>query len=906
MHSGSSDPSLSSLSLESLERIDNVCVAFESELSNETPPRIEDFLKSDSVEEKEVLLRELLHLELAAQETLGAASTQAEYETRFAELAHVVREAFSRPSPDTSAVRDYSGQLIAGRYRVGSLLGTGAFSDVYLAEDVEQQRPVALKLLKPQAGADLELLLNEAKTLTELEHPNIVAAYDFGRFDDSAFIALQYVDGQTLAEKLSGDGKIDSDEAVQIATAICDALHCAHQHGLTHRDIKPHNILIDSNGHAFVADFGFALHESVQDQHFGDRSGTPYYRSPEQVRGEADWIDGRSDIWAVGAVLYEMLTGRRPFQSGTDKSIEEIDRQILGRSPKPPRQINSSVPPWLEAVCLKALEKTPDARYTTASELANALRAKVHPYRLRFSRKLIATAAAIMLGLGGLALVATWNARSERIARHEAQATALDVIEYSIRNLHDLLMKQTGDESNAYRQILVTNAIAAADGLDSDTKHADLLRANTRYRLADLLVENRGKDNLGVAETQLAEALQILEQRDAKSQERTDRTPYLRLTGNIQDALGQIDYLKQEYTAALEHFDKALQCRTEWQSIVSSGMITNASPFAHAAKDAAPEIKDMTEQERVEQAIADSQYNFARIKRKDPKNTLQTHKLLKNVSDARKRWYDAHSTYLPAKRDYGGSLRDLAKAESSIGNYDQAIVQFREAIRLTREVIELGSADLGSIDLYPPKSNLPVFLCDLAETLMRNGNIGEAAICLQDARTNLVEFKQEFKVDGAKEKYLGKRLGQCWYLIGLQQTLVEDDLANDSFESSCQLLKGSDAICSQARLHKRELASRLTVRAQKNYSNKPHVNYTIDFAKCFAVCAWSAQQQKQIGEYERFRDKAIGLLEIALARGVPEPLIRDDPELRFLNEDSIYVNRIVAKLGTASDVLPQL
>ncbi|MEM7317164.1 MAG: serine/threonine-protein kinase, partial [Planctomycetota bacterium] len=389
------DKTLSSISLLSLERLDVACNAFESELNNQQQPRIEDYLKSESEQDNRLLLRELLNLEINHRRSQGMEATQAEYETRFSGHPQIVREAFSRSQNEEESSRDYSGQLVANRYQVGSLLGSGAFSDVYLAEDTERKLPVALKILKSTSGLDVDRLLDEANLLSSLNHRNIVGAYHSGKAGDTAFIAMQYINGSTLAEMISTDGAMKPGKVVDLISKVCDALHFAHQEGLTHRDIKPENIIVDSNGQPYVADFGFALHESEQDFHYGDRSGTPYYRSPEQVRGEADWIDGRADLWAVGVMLYEMMTGRRPFQGD---SIEEIDRQIQGRSPKPPRQIDSSIPDWLEAVTLKCLSSSPENRYATASELADALRTKRHPQRsMRMVRRVVAVAAGLLL-----------------------------------------------------------------------------------------------------------------------------------------------------------------------------------------------------------------------------------------------------------------------------------------------------------------------------------------------------------------------------------------------------------------------------------------------------------------------------------------------------------------------------
>jgi|GEM_PF-2992271 len=887
------DPTLSSLSLDSLDRIDSLCVAFESDLADQKQPRIEDFLKLASSDERQHLIRELLQLELAAKETLKLEVKQAEYETRFADFKRAVQEAFSDSNNDAEAGHNYVGKTIAGRYQVKSLLGSGGFSDVYLAKDLEQDRLVAVKVLKPQAELDLNHFISEAKTLSTAKHPNIVKAYDFGRFEDSAFIALQYIDGQTLAAKIAEEALMDVTEVIRVSTAISDALHCAHLHGLTHRDVKPHNILIDSVGHPYMVDFGLALHESVQEQHFGDRTGTPFYRSPEQVRGESDWIDGRADIWAVGAVLYEMLTGRRPFQSGTTNSLEEIDRQILGRSPKPPRQINSAVPAWLEAVCLKCLSKNPTDRYASASELARALRTETHPHKPRISRQLIWLSAVILLALGGIALSSLLSARSERIEKESSEKAALELAEDLIRNINDPLEKIAPQSGQSRRQ-LIENAVEAVDKVPSDSRYADLLRVNTRYRLAESLINAGGSKNLDAARSGLDEALAILQSRDGKSNSKTDRTPYLRLFGKIHDMLGQIGYLRKDFDDAFGNFEVAYGFRAEWLAIVKRAGTTNASPFANAAKDAAPEIFEITELELAEQAIGDSHYNFGRIYRKDPKKSRLALKSFEKATAAKQALFRSHPTYLPAMRDFGGILRDLAKAQIAFGQYDKAGENYRESIRITNEVTDFGTANPGMIDLYPPKANAAVYLSELGEVLMRSGKIEEALLPLSESQERLSELQREYSDDEGKVKYLRRRLGECWYLLGLQSLENNSPRAAECFKQSEQNWGGYDRIYPLARLHRIEDAIALTLQAQKSLAGIARVDYTLDLAKCFAVCAWSAKTQNRNDDYEKYRHQAVTLLDDVLRKGVPSSLVRDDLDLQFLRDDAAYIETVEA------------
>jgi serine/threonine protein kinase len=169
-------------------------------------------------------------------------------------------------------------------------------------------------------------------------------------------------------------------EAAALLATVAEAVHFAHRRGFVHRDLKPGNILLDAQRQPHVVDFGLAVHESTQSQRAGHVGGTPFFMAPEQVRGETQWLDGRADVWALGVILYELLTGRRPFQAGTRAALaEEIER----RDPKPPRQIAAAVPEALERICLRCLAKRPADRYATAKDLAHALRQWQSPPRAR-------------------------------------------------------------------------------------------------------------------------------------------------------------------------------------------------------------------------------------------------------------------------------------------------------------------------------------------------------------------------------------------------------------------------------------------------------------------------------------------------------------------------------------------
>jgi class 3 adenylate cyclase/tetratricopeptide (TPR) repeat protein len=261
-----------------------------------------------------------------------------------------------------------------GRYEVRRALGTGGFGTVYLGHDTQLDRPVAIKVLRAGSNhqrAEGEQALQEARRLARLRHPGIVAVHDVGIHEWQLYIVSDYLDGPDLDCCLR-DNRPSWPEAARIAAAVADALAHAHARLIVHRDIKPANILLTADRAPVLVDFGLALDDArAGGREKGKVSGTPWYMSPEQVAGTAHRIDGRTDIYSLGVVLYEMLTGRVPFRA-TD--YLELSRQVRDDEPQPPRQLVGDIPPELERACLKALAKRQQDRYTTAADFASDLR----------------------------------------------------------------------------------------------------------------------------------------------------------------------------------------------------------------------------------------------------------------------------------------------------------------------------------------------------------------------------------------------------------------------------------------------------------------------------------------------------------------------------------------------------
>ncbi len=259
-----------------------------------------------------------------------------------------------------------------GRYRLLRVLGQGAFGRVHLAFDEELQRQVAIKVPTPDRfhhPGDALRYLAEARIVATLDHPNIVPVFDVGRTaDGSVYVVSKFIEGSTLADRLS-DG-LDAEEASRLMATVAQALDHAHRKRLVHRDVKPANILIEAKtGVPYVADFGLAISEEAS---LGERdiAGTPAYMSPEQVRGEGHRLDGRSDIFSLGVVFYELLTGKKPFRGS---SMMEVFHQVISVDPPAPRALDNTIPAELERICLKAMSKRATDRYATAIELMDDL-----------------------------------------------------------------------------------------------------------------------------------------------------------------------------------------------------------------------------------------------------------------------------------------------------------------------------------------------------------------------------------------------------------------------------------------------------------------------------------------------------------------------------------------------------
>ncbi len=263
------------------------------------------------------------------------------------------------------------GSVIAGRYQVEAKAGHGGMAVVYRAEDLQLGRKVAVKVLHAQYAEDqdfVERFKREAKAAAQLQHPGIVAIYDSGEWEGTWYIAMELLEGPTLKERLNAEGRFSPAESVELIEKILRAVRAAHRDGIIHRDLKPHNVILDDQGEPKVTDFGIARRGASDMTATGSILGTAHYLAPEQAQGEV--ITPRTDLYAVGVMLYEMLTGRTPFEGDSAVSIALAH---VNNEPRSPRSIVPEISPALDAVVMRALAKRPSDRFADADAFLAAL-----------------------------------------------------------------------------------------------------------------------------------------------------------------------------------------------------------------------------------------------------------------------------------------------------------------------------------------------------------------------------------------------------------------------------------------------------------------------------------------------------------------------------------------------------
>lgn len=384
------------ISLGAERRLDKVCLRFEQALKAGETVRIEDYLGDCAATERAVLLRELLQLEIDYRRQRGERAGIEEYRARFPENAlDMATWMTAEPTIEYAAPTAHATRPRLQEYEILEELPRGGMGVVYKARQEKLQRVVAVKMILGGRYASTdrqERFLSEARAVARLQHPHIVQIYEIGETDGLPFFSMEFVDGGSLASRLKNSSPSDM-EAARLVEWIARAVHYAHGRGIVHRDLKPANILLTADGVPKIADFGLA--KFVSDDPGATASGavvgTPSYMAPEQAAGNPSEVGPAIDIYALGAVLYELLTGQPPFRG---KTFMETIRKVQEEAPIFPRVLNARVDPGLEAICLKCLEKLPEDRYPTAEALAEDLarfvRGEYEPPGRGMTRRIVA------------------------------------------------------------------------------------------------------------------------------------------------------------------------------------------------------------------------------------------------------------------------------------------------------------------------------------------------------------------------------------------------------------------------------------------------------------------------------------------------------------------------------------
>lgn len=630
---------------------------------------VEEIVEANDLGERPEVILDLIYNEILLREDDGEEPTEAEYAERFPALVDAITRQFQvhralTPAPtrtpgpgEALTSNDERSPNAIGRIEIPGfelleVAGRGGNAVAYRAMDLQLNRIVAIKLLSAVNETDADRrkdLLREAESAAALEHPSIVRIHQIGETDGVPFLVMEFIEGGSLVDRLQ-QGPMPAAEAAQVALQVTQAIQHAHAHGTIHRDLKPGNILLDKSGKPYVCDFGLAKQlDPEETRQTTNLVGTPAYMSPEQAQGEQ--ADERSDIYSLGATLYEMLGGRSPFQAA---SVWDTLYQVMTSDPISVRQLNSAVPRDLETICAKCLEKRPDKRYATAADLAHDLQCFIEnrPISARpvsqvemFQRwcgrnKALAgslffgAALALTLLVGSVIAAITFRDQNERLASTlQSSIDAADQLLVSVTEDTELLPKTPGSQEVSKK--LLQRAREYYESFLSDNEGNTQLAfqlARTRAGLAAIAYR---LDDLETVRVETTAGLALLESLPRSRQRDID---LVLLRSRLHHNLGSTLHGRRETEEAIPILERA---RDTCAPAIKANPEHTALLTRHARilSDLANCHQSLGDPEKSKALLLEAGAAFSKLLRDDPDNlqlTLNAAKVEHNLGNTRR------------------------------------------------------------------------------------------------------------------------------------------------------------------------------------------------------------------------------------------------------------------------------
>jgi serine/threonine-protein kinase len=784
----------------------------------------------------------------------------------------------------------------AGRYEILGELGRGGMGVVYKARQKGLNRLVALKMLLAGAHADdilLQRFNTEAEAVARLQHPNIVQIYEVGQMDGVPYFSLEFVDGQGLNKKLGGKPQ-PFREAAELMMVLARAMHYAHEHHIIHRDLKPGNILLTSAGVPKIADFGLAkrLEGDISQTRSGTLMGTPSYMAPEQARGEIHNIGPAADTYALGAMLYEMLTGRAPFIAA---GVMETVMKVLKEEPVPPSQLRAKLPPDLETVCLKCLQKEPHRRYESAGALADDLdrylagepilarpvgtAERLWRWCRRNPRVAALTAGIFSLlvaGVVGLAVGVIMIAKEknkkeeERRAADEARRNAVEAQELaekqtllaleSIRTLVREVQDQIGDNPGTQRlklKLLET----ALDSLEKVPENDETWRLLGQITLGAYVKVGETYLQLGDSEKAIKnfeKARDVIEKTVGREPQGDVAQANLAAV-NVTLAKMNLEF-RRDIKAALAHHEEALKIRRELNG---------------------RQLSDKLDPVKMKKALAESYQlvGVMHLKLGDPRKARG---YFQDGLTIRQELAAAAPNDPMLKLDVALSYNALSEVEFRARQWPEARQSYEKALALDHEVIA-------------KDENNPTFKGALAITL---GNYGDFALRTGDLDTaakhysNYLRLYKELAESDRKNADYQRWLGLAHYRMATLARKRSDTQTAERSNQECLTIRDSlakadakserkrnDLLLILPRCGQHALAAEMAGKIEKG--DKVDRELLVVLAQCYAQCAASVPDQAELKN--RYTAKALEALDKALASGYADLVyLETEPDLDAL------------------------